>query len=310
MSTEDDAITKYRSELVAEADLARGDLDEIEDHLRTLSDDLREQGLPRAAAISEACRRLGDPRQLAREHARVRTPFGARLSRVRTWSAAVLLVPMVIQALGQARYWGIGTPAGGEGVLVVLVMAALVARLTWARPIVVGMLAMMLAWNLAFDLAMPGTLNHPKLLVLGSVGALAFLVPWRRGEVTLSAIGLGLLAPAYWATASSLMFYVTTRHMVVMNPFGFLAALGVVLGGVGFVLRARWGAFPAAIAALSLVAVTHSYWPMDIRMPGGETWRVLVLGSFLFGALTAALASVVCWRTARSSLGTLRHVLS
>ena len=90
------AIEHYRARLAAEAELARGDLAEIEDHLRTLIDALREDGLPAGEAIVEAARRLGDPRQLAREHARVRTPFGAKLSRARAWSACALLLPYLV----------------------------------------------------------------------------------------------------------------------------------------------------------------------------------------------------------------------
>jgi hypothetical protein len=308
--TEDDAITKYREQLTAEADLARGDLDEIEDHLRNLYNELRER-MPHGDAIAEACRRLGDPRQLAREHARVRTPFGARLSRRRAWSAAVLLVPMAVQAVVSARHWGMASPAGIECGLVLFVMAALVGRLTWARPIIVGSLAATLVWNLTVALAMPIEMPHATLFLVSNLGALAFLVPWRRGELTPAAIGLALLAPAYSAAASSLWFYASSPDgVVVINPIGFLAALCVVLAGIGFVLRARWGAIPAAIAALSLVGVTNAFWPMDWRMPGGEAWRMLVLGNFMFGAATAAIAAVVCWRTARSKLGTLRHVLS
>ena len=43
MTDDDQVIAKYRAELTAEAELARGDIDEIEDHLRSLAADLREQ---------------------------------------------------------------------------------------------------------------------------------------------------------------------------------------------------------------------------------------------------------------------------
>ncbi len=45
-------IARYRSELVAEAELARGDLDEIEDHLRSLADELRDATACRAPSRS------------------------------------------------------------------------------------------------------------------------------------------------------------------------------------------------------------------------------------------------------------------
>jgi hypothetical protein len=217
---------------------------------------------------------------------------------------------MAFQAIVAARHWGMGSPAGVECGLVLFVMAALVGRLTWARPIIIGSLATTLVWNVTLTVVMGFELPF-GLFVISNVGALVFLVPWRRGELTPAAIGLALLAPGYSAAVASLWSYASAPGgMVVMNPFGFLAALCVVLGGIGFVLRARWGAVPAAIAALSLVGVTHAFWPMHIRMPTGDVWRVLILGNFVFGAATATIASVVCWRTARSALGTLRHVLT
>ena len=94
----EDVIATYKRELVAEAELARGDLDEIEDHLRVLATELRDRGMPRIEATIEACRRLGDPRAVAREHARVRSPFGARLSKLRAYSAVALIAPILIQA--------------------------------------------------------------------------------------------------------------------------------------------------------------------------------------------------------------------
>ena len=65
----DEAIEQYRQELVAEASLAKGDLDEIEDHLRALIDELRadQPALGLATAIAQARERLGEPRALARE---------------------------------------------------------------------------------------------------------------------------------------------------------------------------------------------------------------------------------------------------
>lgn len=75
----DEAVGRYRELLAGEVDIGRAALDEIEDHMRSLVADLRATGMPTANAITEAAERLGDPREVAREHARVRTSFGAKL---------------------------------------------------------------------------------------------------------------------------------------------------------------------------------------------------------------------------------------
>jgi len=314
--TDDDRITeqtiaRYRAELTAEAELARGDLDEIEDHLRALYGELRDAGLPRAEAIAQACRRLGEPRALAREHARVRTPFGTRLSRTRAWSAAALLAPFAVEAVKAARHVGMASPYGIELLLVVLVLAALVARLTWARPVILGSLVMMLAWN-AIVIAgtpVPFSLEVDGLCACGA-GALAFLVPWRHGELAPAGIALALLAPAYMGGATALSFFLTAPGGILLaNPLSVVAVAAVLAAGAGVVLRARWAAFAAALAALALAGTTSAFWPLEMRIPSMAVWRLLILGSMMLGSLSAAAAAVMCWRTARSRLGTLRHVL-
>src|ERR1700735_2503737 len=108
---DDEDIARYRAQILAEAELSRGELDEIEDHLRSLAADLREHGTPSGEAIALACQRLGDPRDLAREHARARSRFGARLSRARAWSAAALLAaPLAYYGRNSFR-WGLITVA-------------------------------------------------------------------------------------------------------------------------------------------------------------------------------------------------------
>src|ERR1051325_3500616 len=89
------AVETYKERLAAEAELAPRDVAEIEDHLRTLIEDLRATGVPLGRAIEQAAEGLGAPARLAREHSRVRTPFGARLSRLRAWSALALILPMI-----------------------------------------------------------------------------------------------------------------------------------------------------------------------------------------------------------------------
>jgi len=75
----EDAIAEYRAELLARAELAASDLDELEDHMRAVIDEVLASGAAIGDAIGEARCRLGDPASVAREHARVRSPFGATI---------------------------------------------------------------------------------------------------------------------------------------------------------------------------------------------------------------------------------------
>jgi hypothetical protein len=308
--TAEEVIAKYREELVAEAELARGDLDEIEDHLRSLYAELRDAGIPRAEAIAQACTRLGEPRKLAREHARVRSPFGARLSRKRAWSAALLIAPFALFQIQFVSHVGFVSPAGAELVIAMLVLAALAARVTWARAIALGALACLVTLVAIQTLVGPVPLRFSAPVLGCYGGALVFLVPWRRGELAPAGIALALLTPAYVGAATAVMSYVTAPSGAMLaNPVASISFVSVIAAGAGIVLRARWAAFAAALASLALAGTAHGFWGLTFRWPQASLWFVLLVGSMCVGAVTSAIAAVVSWRTARSALGTLQHVL-
>ena len=312
MTDEDDnVIAQYRNELSAEAELARVDLDEIEDHLRALSSELRDTGMPRALAITEACRRLGDPRQVAREHARVRSPFGAKLSRMRAWSAVALLGSIEIMS---TRGWpfagGVVRPHDVELVLYVAALIALIARVSWARPLILGSVVMqavrITVWS---AMSSQGIGGLPWLVA--TVGALAFVIPWRRGEISPAGWALVLLVPACNAAMSSLMFEMTAPHGVLLaNPFGTLAFFGAFATGAGIVTRARWASMAAAGTALALATTANQFWDLTVRLHDAAAMRAMLQGVLVVGTIAAAIVSVLAWRTARSMFGTLRGVLS
>jgi hypothetical protein len=306
----DDAIEQYRRELTAEAELAHGDLAEIEDHLRTLADELREQGMPAGEAIAEAARRLGDPKQLAREHARVRSPFGAKLSRLRAWSAALLLLPFVWWNLKWAMYSGLASRGGFQLVVTGTLVLAIATGRTWARPIVLGTLLAMLPLNL-WQIAIFPVASVVVLQALCFAGAIAFLVPWRRGELSPSALALALLGPAYSAAATMLAMYMTSPgNIVIKDPWGVIGFTSVLAAGAGGLLRARWAAIPAAIGALALVGATHQLWPLQVRMPSAELWHAMVLGMMIAGSIAFALSARLMWRHGSSRFGSLRSLAS
>jgi hypothetical protein len=304
------AIARYRAQLVAEAELAKSDLAEIEDHLRMLIAELRDRGLPAVDAISEAARRLGDPRLLAREHARVRTPFGARLSRARACSAALLLLTFLFGALPVARVEGLVSYAGFELVLSLAMLVGLALRQTWARAIVLGLLASSFV-SFAFATVITreiSLIGFVQLVTFG--GAFAFVLPWHRRELSGLGWALVLLGPAYQAAMMGLGLYLTSPTGELGHSWGALATVAVLACGSGILLRARWAAAAAAVGTLALAITTHQVWGLTARIAISTDVHAYFLGTLLLGAATFAATTWLAWRGARTTLGTLRGVLS
>lgn len=311
----DAAIERYRRELDAEAALAGRDLDEIEDHMRELIDELRAT-MPLAEAIAAARQRFGEPGAVAREHAQVRTPFGTRLSRTRAWSVLALLLPFEVvtlwKGLGQvhgasALFW---SWIIGVTTIVLGTYAALGARLTWARAFVLGGLPITIALEvIGLTYYDGGAIELASLAA--SVGAFALLVPWRRGEVTWAGAGLVLMAPAFHAATWMFAYFppdgvspITALGRTVA-PF---AVFGVLAGCAGAVLRARWAAPLALMAAPCLAIGASVALQRGYRTAPLLPIHVAMVSTLLLGAACAALAAVIQWRRAGSALGTLRSL--
>lgn len=309
------AIEGYRAKLQAEADIGRSDLAEIEDHLRELVTELRETGMPVGAAITEAAHRLGDPRQLAREHARVRSAFGARLSRARAWSAATLVLAQLVLSMivyHQHHLPVVPMFVVTQLVLPALVAGALAARLTWARALILGMSGYGLV-GIALHIALHGDKAglDPALIgmfALLQLGTLIFVMPWRRHEITPAGIALVVLYIAYDGAMSGSSFVWTgpVEDFVI----AFIAQIATVLAGAGLVLRARWAALAAALASVALLVSAGQVNDIEFVFADAALVKATLLGSIALGAVAAAVAAVLSWRTARTRLGTLRSILS
>jgi hypothetical protein len=297
----DSEIARYRARMTAEAELAAGDLDEIEDHLRRLTVALREAGMPAATAVTEAARRLGEPAALAREHARVRSPFGARLSRARAWSA---LVPLAILfAWDVSRHLDQGIPLWSPALLLPFVsLAAFAARLSWARAVVLGALTFnsisLVSWLVVIGAG--ATPEHVAMLGL-TVSATVFVVPWRRSEIAPPGIALALLVWTFLGvSAFGALSSLASRDL---EPLVLVAWFGAVVASCGIVLRARWSAVVAAVASISLAG------GMAVLAGSLSPELPIVIAQVLAGAVAAAAAAVIAWRTARSGFGTFAAVL-
>jgi hypothetical protein len=297
------AVAAYRAEVLAEAELARADIAELEDHLRSLIDELRTGGMPAAQAIAEAARRLGNPRAVAREHARVRTAFGARLSRLRAWSVVALMVPMLADGFANIhRLLLCNQLEIAFGVVVTLAMAL---RLTWARPILLGGVAFWSGW---FAVSFFSVLGVNVAWIVAYGGLLVFLVPWRRGELTGAGTALALQACAFSAATLSLTFEISSSSgLELVAPAAVIAFVAAVIATAGGVLRARWSALASAVSALTLAIAFEELLHLHFTF-GPALMHAAMLVMIAAGALSAVVGAVLAWRSAASPLGTLRGI--
>ena len=300
MNDVDQAIEQYRKQLVAEAELAETDLDEIEDHLRSLTEELRDRGMPAAEAVTEAARRLGDPKRLAREHVRVRTAFGTKLSRARAWSAALLVVPAMAWTFSRLVEFGMSRFLGEAGVCVLLGLALVIGR-SWARPLLLGWFAFLLVPNL-----MVAGYDFGPYVLAWNAAVVAFLLPWRRGELTPAAWNLVLQVWTFCATSLATMFVTFDDSVGTVIPF--ICVLTSLLAIVGSTVRAKWSAVMSGASAVLLVAslaVTSGDFLWSILVSGRDAYVIGLVGT---GVVTAGLGAWLSWRTARSRMGTLSYL--
>lgn len=302
----DAAVAAYTAELQAEAELGRAEVGELEDHLRATIGELRAHGLTASHAIAEAARRLGDPRAVARESARVRSPFGARLSRARAWSIVALMVPLL--ASGFANISLMSARNRIELVLGAVLAVAIAARRTWARPILLAAMVFQTTWYIV-ALAGVGGVDAAWLVV--QVGLVAFLVPWRRGELTAAGAALSLQVWAFCAATFALGFQYTSREgtWMLIAPAAQVALVAAFIATGGGVLRARWSALAAALSAGTLALALVEILQLRFRA-GGAMFEVGSYAMIASGAVAAAASAVMSWRTAGSRLGSFRALNS
>lgn len=223
-------------------------------------------------------------------------------------SVVALLVPMMVN--GFAHFFEVPMQMQFELVAgIVLVLAlALALRLTWARQILLGGLAFWMFGG-ALSLAVVPGISPVWLLV--HVGLVAFLAPWRRGEITAAGGSLVLSVWAFAAATFALGFVVSSPAGVEHLASGAVPAVfGAMAATLGGVLRARWAALASAVAAAGIAIAVVQLAPLPIGFPAAspELFRIGLLALVASGAVAAALAAALAFRTARSTLGTLRAI--
>ncbi|MFT3697659.1 MAG: permease prefix domain 1-containing protein [Kofleriaceae bacterium] len=308
MTEIDTAIETYKAQLVAEAELARGDLQEIEDHLRSLTEHLQNEGMSGVVAVRRACERLGDPRAVAREHARVRSPFGARLSTVRMLSAVAMMAPIMFEGIKWVLVRGASpfTPWGMQTIFGTVLMIMLLLRRTWARPVVLGGATFFAIQVIRAQLVM----DLQPLWIIPYVGVVLFLMPWRARELGTAGWALALQSFAFAAACYALEFEISTPEGV--RSVSHAASVGFIvltLAVCGTVMRARWAALASAIGAVSVFASLVELASLTPRLGFPTMSFTIILAMVLLGACAAAAATIISWTTSRSLFGSLKNVL-
>lgn len=313
MTQIDHAVAEYLGELEAEAELAREDLAELEDHMRSLVDELRATGASTEDALAQAKLRLGDPKQLARECARVRSPFGAKLSRARAWSAGGLFLALV--ALNFVMFAGRSAHLGYfviESAIGLAMAGALLARFAWARAAVaafVGYGLLQIGVSALINGGLPyWEAPHYAMLAI-QIGVGAFVMPWRRGEIGPAGFALGLVVVMYAGATWVLSFEIWNPVLTPEAGAAYVAQFATIFAGIGIVMRARWAAAMAAVSTASLSIAAALMFDIGLP-PGAEHVRYLLVGTVTAGAVAALICTRQSWRVANSSLGTVRGFTS
>ena len=282
----DPGIDAYRRALVA-ADLAADDVAELEDHLRALADELRATGLPAAIAVREAAHRLGDPQAIAREHARVRSPYGAPLSRARAWSAALLLAPYAALATVDVYYTGVAVQLLFTLGIAIVMLGALALRVPWARAAVLGALIAMTIPDLIEVATSHYVTPYEIMRLICEAGAVAFLAPWRRGELPQPARAVAFLGPAY---ASATAILQATTMIAKLDLSGAIAMPCVFATLILGLRRSRWAVVPGTLGALALVGATAVRWQLHALAPIDD---VAMIASMMAGAAGLAASGAL-----------------
>jgi hypothetical protein len=314
------AIAGYRAELAANAAIGADEADELEDHLRTLIAELRGAGANTQAAIAAARARLGAPAAIATECARVRTAFGTRLDRGRTYAAGAILAVLATWAIVMVLpHIGVLSRFGAESGFALILIAGLFARRTWPRAVLFGFSAMSAVTFTLFNAMWPGDVGM-QLAVVSFVALAMLLAPWRKGELARAGWALALWTMTYagsWAAFAIVMLRAGQDTHQVAPPAtlaGFLVdrvlpasvLIGVFVAGVGTGLRARWGAIVGfgTAAAMAMLAVRVAV------VDEGQAWqRVAGIGLAIASTAAAIAAPLLAWRDSRPGKGDPRSLI-
>jgi hypothetical protein len=290
------AIATYRVELIEERGMARGDLDELEDHLRALVAELRAAGLSAQIAFVEATRRLGQPHALAREFAHTRPVFGARPSRAAAWSVVALqVVGFVLSWITAAAYdvrvaiwWSPAT------MMTLVATVGLAFRTSWARAMFLATAALGLLGSVELLVTLddvPARYFLPGIAF--DVGVLAFLAPAR---------GRGLTARG-WALALALAGTgaVSGVNSVLISPLGDGVIAPYLFGIAGILLCARW-ATPALIAVAAVLVAATPY----LQVGASSNPHTAVNFAWHFVSTGAVIAAALLARRGARGAGSLR----
>lgn len=226
------AIVDWRARLAVQPDVEKGDLDELEDHLREGCAELEAQGLSTEEAFLIAARRLGDPREIAGEFAAADPQLRRRL-RLR-WIVVGALALLALAFLAE-----LATALFASGLHLFHFSMSPLTPLIVPLQLVIFALGGLLIWRLltrddvAGRLRQSGLWGLGLLLLLLVAAAVLSLAP--AGHHLVARAGpIGSLHQLHYMTMSALSHWL--RFSLLALPVLFLAALWLLArprGGKG-----------------------------------------------------------------------------
>lgn len=289
------------------------DLDELIEHFESVVDAELETGSDLDNAIATALARLGEPATIAREHARVRSTFGPKPSRVASFSAVVALIAATIISRSDGSLDLLNDFIVG---LTVWRTAALVALLAFRSP----QAAAYLFGATSCELGLWLTNGLHTGLIDGDARATAQMI-----LLVGACVVLGSHRPTRWFVATAALAWTITAAMLYGPALGALTAFLIpIVAGVAVVavgLRLRIARLVCAVVccivvvpALGLVAelVTTPWQDVpDWFRFDAVSWHATQMAGHIHAILTlvapiVAVAVVRGGRPARAVLGELR----
>ncbi|GAA4161873.1 hypothetical protein GCM10022286_20130 [Gryllotalpicola daejeonensis] len=308
------AIASWRAYLVSRGSLSAGDVDELEDHLRTQIDELRTAGLDADEAVLIAVKRMGRQDEIAGEYARENSRrlwkqlvmAGAPARRRRIDGSVIMIGFAALAAILAKLPELLGAPAfpallGGG----ILALAALAASIAWrTRPPVALIAASAVGFALLFVLAFA----YP----FGNSSDTAIIFSLHAPVALWLLVGL-VYAGAGWRTAAGRMDFVRfTGEWFVY--FALIALGGGVLMGITAAVFSALGIDPGVVLAQWVVpfgaagAGVVAAWLVDSKQEVIENMAP-VLGRVFTPLFTIAVLAMLAGAIVTGGFGAYREVL-
>ena len=231
-------LNAFRAELERES-VAAASIDELVEHLREIVDARVAAGDDVASAIQTARDRLGDPKSLARECARVRSTFGPKPSRSVAWLLVGLIATFYALVLGI----NVQIAQNGQFRIAIIIVIALALRSPHAVAFVLGCAASTSLWLARAIVYLWGdwwTNDEARSLILMLALSIAVIVLIAKStRLTRASLGLAALGFALYGTNAGALGEWALTYVRELELLGNLL-IGIAIAMTAFRLPGAW----------------------------------------------------------------------